>query len=106
LYKQDHGLVIDACDEMLSLCSQLREHKDMIKASEQAADDLTSKIKLIMGDASVAIHNDRKLCTWQTGKNRKITDWESLAKSFKPAPEIIEMYTSTKPGNRPFILRG
>jgi putative phage-type endonuclease len=106
LYKQDKGLVIDACEEMLDLCTRLREHKEMIKASEQAADDLTSKIKLIMGDASVAIHNDRKLCTWSTSKARKVTDWEGLAKSFNPAPEIIEMYTSTKPGNRPFILRG
>ncbi|SFI76465.1 YqaJ viral recombinase family protein [Nitrosomonas sp. Nm34] len=105
LYKKDHGIVIDADGELVSLCSQLREHKNAIKAAEQMAEDLSGKIKLLMGDASVVMHEGRKLCTWITNKNSKSTDWKSLAMSFNPAPEVIEMYTNTKPGARPFLLK-
>lgn len=105
LYQKDHGLVIDADDELFSLCSRLRAHKDAIKEEEEIAKEIIGKIKLQMGDASVLMHQGRKLCTWSTNKDSRKTDWESLAKSLKPSAELIAQFTEVKPGARPFLLK-
>jgi putative phage-type endonuclease len=105
LYARDHGLVMDADDELASLCAQYRGHKVTMKSLEELLDELSTKIKLKMGDASVLMHEGRKIATWKNNKDGESTDWKSLAISMNPDVELIRQFTKLKQGARPFSVK-
>ena len=105
LYRKDQGLVMDADDELASLCSELRGHKNTVKALEELIDELVTKIKLKMGDASVLMYQGKKIATWANNKDGQTTDWKSLAMSLNPGAELINQFTKAKQGARPFLIK-
>lgn len=105
LYCKDKGLVMDADDELASLCAELRGHKQTAKALEELIDELVTKIKLKMGDASVLMYQGKKIATWASNKDGQTTDWESLAMSLNPSSELINQFTKAKQGARPFLIK-
>lgn len=105
LYRKDQGLVMDADDELASLCSELRGHKNTAKALEELIDELVTKIKLKMGDASVLMYQGKKIATWASNKDGQTTDWKSLAMSLSPSAELINQFTKAKQGARPFLIK-
>lgn len=105
LYRKDQGLVMDADDELASLCAELRGHKQTAKALEELIDELVTKIKLKMGDASVLMYQGKKIATWASNKDGQTTDWKSLAMSLNPSAELINQFTKAKQGARPFLIK-
>lgn len=105
LYRKDQGLVMDADDELASLCAELRGHKQTAKALEELIDELVTKIKLKMGDASVLMYQGKKIATWASNKDGQTTDWKSLAMSLNPGAELINQFTKAKQGARPFLIK-
>lgn len=105
LYRKDNGLVLEADDELVSLCAQLQGHKSTQKALDSLIEELTTKIKLKMGDASVLMHQGRKLCTWSSNKDSSVTDWKAIAMNLNPSTELISQFTKTKSGARPFLIK-
>ncbi|MCW5597686.1 MAG: YqaJ viral recombinase family protein [Chitinophagaceae bacterium] len=106
LYRKDQGLIMDADDELASLCAELRGHKQTAKALEELIDELVTKIKLKMGDASVLMYQGKKIATWASNKDGQTTDWKSLAMSLNPSAELINQFTKAKQGARPFLIKG
>lgn len=105
LYRKDQGLVMDADDELASLCAELRGHKQTAKALEELIDELVTKIKLKMGDASVLMYQGKKIATWASNKDGQTTDWKSLAMSLNPSAELINQFTKAKQGARPYLIK-
>lgn len=105
LYARDQGLVIDADEELAALCVELKGHKNTLKSLESMIDEISTRIKLKMGDASLAIYEGRKICSWSSNKDSKSVDWKSIAMSFNPDANLIAMHTIKKAGNRPLLIK-
>lgn len=105
LYRKDQGLVMDADDELASLCAELRGHKNTAKALEELIDELVTKIKLKMGDASVLMYQGKKIATWASNKDGCVTDWKAVAMNLNPSAELVSQFTKTKTEARPFLIK-
>lgn len=105
LYRKDKGFALEADDELVSLCAQLQGHKSTQKALDSLIEELTTKIKLKMGDASVLMHQGRKLATWSSNKDSSVTDWKAIAMNLNPSADLISQFTNTKQGARPFLIK-
>ena len=105
LYKKDKGLVIEADDELASLVIELKNEKQRRKHSEAQEEMLATKIKLLMGDAAVAMHNGKPICTWKNNKDSVKTDWRAMGEYLNAPPETIAKFQSTHPGARVLLLK-
>ena len=105
LYAMDGGEITEADDKLLRLVEELRFKKTMVKHGEDAIDMLSTKIKLAMGNASVLLHDGRKIATWKSNKPSRKTDWQAVAKELSPPMTLIERHTKIVAGNRPLLLK-
>ena len=117
LYRIDAGTTLEADSELIELVAQLAQHKDTLKATESRIDVLTTQIKARMGEAALLMHNGQKIVSWKNNKESVKTDWEKafheVVKAAKPFLDgeinfnaIVSGCTTTKPGARPFLLKG
>lgn len=113
LYQFDSGDVMEADDDLMALCQDLKALKDHIKQSEGSAEVLSTRIKSAMGEAALLMYCGQKLASWKSSKNSIKTDWKSafyaLAKDYAPnSPDDVKAYmeraTTVKPGARPFLI--
>lgn len=114
LYQIDAGKVLEADDDLMVLCQDLRALKDHIKQSEISAEVLSTRIKSAMSDAALLMYCGQKLATWKTNKDSVKTDWkeaffdlvlESKGIDKKVIDSVINKFTATKTGARPFLLK-
>ena len=115
MYAKDSGSIIDASFEILNLCEAAKIIKQNIKIQETNLAEILTEIKLGMSDSSVLIHNGKQLATWRTNKDSVKIDWqsaffdlvgESTGLGQADIDQIIKSATTTKPGARPFLLKG
>ena len=45
------------------------------------------------------------MATWKNNKDSIKTDWEAVAKALQAPADLIAEHTTTKPGNRPLLLK-
>lgn len=116
LYQIDCGKVIEADDDLMVLCQDLKALKDHIKQSEASAEVLSTRIKVAMGEAALLMYCGQKLATWKSNKESVKVDWkeafhdlaeevESKAGGKELVAEILSTYTTVRPGARPFLLK-
>lgn len=115
VYQIDSGAVLEADDELLELIGELSNIKTNYKAAESRIEVLTTQIKARMGVAALLTYNGQKLAIWKSSKESVKTDWKEaffdLALASKgmgnaDIDSIIKKFTVTKPGARPFLLKG
>lgn len=106
LFPRDAGRLIEADDELIALCSALKAAKTDAKAIETQIELLSTSLKLRMEDASaVVLPNGKALATWKSNKDSAVTDWMALAYDLEADDADIARFTSTKPGNRPLLIK-
>jgi len=109
LYGKDAGEVMDADDELLTLCRDLQSAKAIEKQAAKSIESLETRLKLAMGNAAILQHDGRKVATWKTNKASTLIDWktayEELAHRYGTPPEFINNFTTTVAGNRPLLLK-
>ena len=68
-------------------------------------------ILYVAGDAAeleaLGTADGKPMATWKNNKDSSVTDWKALVHHHWPVPpsEMVEKFTTTKPGARPFILK-
>jgi len=114
LYQFDSGVVLEADIELLDLIAEASNKKTELKVIEARLESLTTMIKARMGESALLLHNGQKLATWKSNKSSAKTDWKEAFYELirhtviSPADidSIIKKFTVTKPGARPFLLKG
>lgn len=84
---------------------RLAEIKGEIMRLEEEAQRQRDIILPAFGDAEEITYMGRRLATWRRNKDSVVTDWKALVHYHWPVPpaELIEQFTTTKPGAR--VLR-
>lgn len=105
LYKSDCGAAIEADDELVMQCQQLKDMKTSAKNLESEIELLATRIKARMGTAATLIYRGQPLATWKNNKDGEATDWKSAYLDLGPTKEHVAKFTKTKIGARPFCLK-
>ena len=114
LYRHDCGEILEADQELLDLVAQASNTKSDLKAAETRLEVLQTQIKARMGEAALLMYNGQKLVTWKNNKDSSKTDWKeaffeivrhSIGLSKADIDSTIQKFTTTKPGERPFLLK-
>ena len=113
LYQRDGGTVIEADDNLVMSCQQLKDLKSAAKNLDGQIELLATQIKIQMGAAATLIYQGKSLATWKSNKSSLKTDWSSafpLLQTYANAPSeavqrAIQEATKTITGNRPLLLK-
>ncbi|OIR02590.1 YqaJ-like viral recombinase domain protein [mine drainage metagenome] len=105
LYQRDGGTAIEADEELVLLCQQLKDLKANAKITEGQIEMLSTRVKLRMGSAAFLLFNGQPLATWKNNKDGSKTDWEAIAKALQAPSELIASHTKSTVGNRVFLLK-
>jgi len=105
LYARDGGEVIEADDELLSLCQSLKGAKAANKAGEARAEFLATQIKVRVKSAATVIYQGQKIATWKNNAAGQKTDWKAAYLDLSPADGHINKFTTTTVGNRPLLIK-
>lgn len=79
--------------------------KEEIKDREQQVKDAERIVFAAMQDAEAAEYNGEVIATWKQNRPSRVTDWRGLAQELSPPEELIEQFTSEKPGARVLRLK-
>ena len=102
------GKTIEADEELIGQCAELREVKNAISGLEARKKEIESAIKMAMGDAEAVVTEGatpakpKILCTWKTAKDSTKFDSKRFAAE---NPGLYGEYLYTVPGNRTFLLK-
>jgi putative phage-type endonuclease len=105
LFKRDLGTVLEADDNLLALCQEIKRLKTDAKKLDGLITDLTTSLKKIICDAATVQYAGYCIASWRNNKGSAKTDWQALVKELNPSPELIAKYTKTVPGIRPLIIK-
>ena len=105
LYQRDGGKALEADDDLLFLCQELKDAKARAKAVDGDVELLSTKLKLRMGSAATLIYRGNPIVTWKNNKDSVKTDWKAAYLDLGPTAEHIAKFTSTSPGARPLLLK-
>lgn len=112
LYARDGGIVMEADKELVRLCEEIRQGKDIAKQCDARIETLSTRLKCAMGHASTLVYQGQKLATWKSNKDSRTTDWKSAFSDLCIAANVgelcgqmIERHTTTRPGARPLLIK-
>ena len=112
LYARDGGIVMEADEELVRLCEEIRQGKDIAKQCDARIETLSTRLKCAMGHASTLVYQGQKLATWKSTKDSRTTDWKSAFSDLCIAANVgelcgqmIERHTTTRPGARPLLIK-
>jgi putative phage-type endonuclease len=93
--------LLPADNELNLLAGQYRTIRNRLADLESEKAHLENRLKSVIGDHT-GLQGDGWKITWKANKDSQVTDWQSLALSLAPSPELIAQFTTTKPGPRMF----
>lgn len=105
LYQRDGGTAIEADDELVMQCQQLKDMKAGAKDLEGQIELLATRIKARMGTAATLLYRGQPIATWKNNKDGVTTDWKAAYLDLGPTKEHIAKFTTTKAGARPFNIK-
>lgn len=112
LFPRDAGALLEADDELVELCAQLKAGKADLKALEARVEILATRLRMRMGAAGTLVHEGRTLATWRSNKDSVKTDWKQAFQEVCIAANVgelcgqmIERFTTTTPGDRPLLIK-
>jgi putative phage-type endonuclease len=105
LFQRDLGTILEADDNILNLCQEIKRLKTDAQDLGELITDLTVNLKKIIGDAATVQYAGYCIASWRNNKSSEKTDWQALVKELKPSRELIAKYTHTVPGIRPLLIK-
>ena len=112
LYARDGGIVMEADEELVRLCEEIRQGKDIAKQCDARIETLSTRLKCAMGHASTLVYQGQRLATWKSNKDSRTTDWKSAFSDLCIAANVgelcgqmIERHITTRPGARPLLIK-
>ena len=101
---QEPGKVVEADDALVEVAEALRDTTANLKTLEEKEKTLRAMLMAALGDGETLMHDGVKLATWKQNKATEKTDWQAVANRLNPSSELVEEFTTTKPGARVFRL--
>jgi len=90
--------VIEKCRAFAELQTRIKELEDEQSALKMAiCEELGNAVELL--DAG-----GKKLCSWSVSKPVKVIDYKGMFKYISPAKDVLERFTTEKPGARRFTI--
>ncbi len=112
LYARDGGIVMEADEELVRLCEEIRQGKDIAKQCDARIETLSTRLKCAMGHASTLVYQGQRLATWKSNKDSRTMDWKAAFSDLCIAANVgelcgqmIERHTTTRPGARPLLIK-
>ena len=122
LFKHDLGTVLEADDNLLNLCQEIKRLKTDAKDLEGLISELTTNLKKVMGDSALLQYAGSTICSWKNNKDstkvgyeKAVVDFTGWLNSFKNNPQmegisdVLTQYlrenTKTVPGIRPLLIK-
>lgn len=98
------GKVVEANDELLEECRQLRELKEELCSMTDRKKELEASIKMAMGDAEALVYpkTAKPIATWKASRSSMKFDEKRFAEE---NPELYASYQYEVSGNRKFLLK-
>ena len=106
LYARDGGIVMEADEELVRLCEEIRQGKDIAKQCDARIETLSTRLKCAMGHASTLVYQGQRLATWKSNKDSVKTDWQAAYLDLGPTNEHTKKFTKTVAGARPLLIKG
>lgn len=114
LYPRSNGKPLVATDEIVTAWEKLLDVRTNLKEIEAQKRELETVLKVFMGESGhiLLMPDNTKMATFNTNKDRVKIDWKEVARAaMKNLPEttreaLVSSFTETKPGARPFIVKG
>ena len=97
------GKVVAIGADIAEHITELRRVKAELAALETREQQLRDAITPLIGDAEAVTYMGQTVATWKANKPASKTDWQAVAQSLGPTPDLIANHTTTKPGAR--VLR-
>ncbi|SOD42421.1 YqaJ viral recombinase family nuclease [Nitrosovibrio sp. Nv4] len=91
LYGKDLGTVAEADDGLALLCQALKDKKTSFKTLEEEIEELSTSIKIRIGNAATLLYRDRPIATWKTQQTNRL-DTKALETAH---PEIAVAFRKT-----------
>ena len=105
LYARDGGIVMEADEELVRLCEEIRQGKDIAKQCDARIETLSTRLKCAMGHASTLVYQGQRLATWKSNKDSVKTDWQAAYLDLGPTNEHTKKFTKTVAGARPLLIK-
>jgi len=106
IYAKDDGIVMEADEELIRLCEEIRQGKSIAKQCDARIETLSTRLKCAMGHASTLVYQGQRLATWKSNKDSTKTDWQAAYLDLGPTKEHTKKFTKTAPGSRPLLIKG
>ena len=113
LFKRDLGTVLDADDNILNLCQDIKRLKTDARTLDGLINELTINLKKQIGDAATVNYADYCIASWRNNKDSErinypaaLCDFFNWLKSFKDNPQglSVEEAIAQSIKNDPHIL--
>lgn len=95
---------VDADDSLFNLVNQLKGYKEQIDELENLIERSQAQICEAMGDAEILYHDGQKIASWKTTKDTTTVNYKQIVADMNIGADILDKYTTIKPGSRRFIL--
>ncbi len=105
LYARDGGIVMEADEDLVRLCEEIRQGKDIAKQCDAKIETLSTRLKCAMGHASTLVYQGRKIASWKSNKESQKTDWQAACMALGATPDHIQKFTKTVAGARPLLIK-
>lgn len=105
LYQRDGGTAIEADDDLVLLCQQLKDLKADAKNMDGQIELIATRIKAQMGTAATLLYQGKPIATWKNNKDSVTTDWKAAYLDLSPTADHTAKFVTSKTGARPFVLK-
>ena len=122
LFKHDLGTILEADDNLLNLCQEIKRLKTDAKDLDGLIVELTTNLKKVMGDSALLQYAGSTISSWKNNKDstkvgyeKAVADFTGWLNSFKNNPQmegisdVLTQYlrenTKTVPGIRPLLIK-
>jgi predicted phage-related endonuclease len=89
---------------LAELAEQLASRKTIIKNLSDEVDALEANFKQQIGE-NLGVQGKDWTATWKKVADRKIVDWEAIARLSNPDKETINKFTKVSEGSRRFVFK-
>jgi putative phage-type endonuclease len=99
-----HSDVIVDRPVLSELAKKLAESKDELRRISDEIDALEANFKQTIGE-NLGVRGQQWSATWKKVSDRKIVDWESIARLSNPDKDTINKHTKVSEGYRRFVFK-
>ncbi len=104
MYPKNVEPVAEATPDEEAVMEALMQAKRRADEAAEAYELEKARMQAMIGDRDGLFSERLGKVTWKCGKDRETVDWRGIVAELAPGRDLIEKYTTKKPGCRTFLL--